>query len=88
MTTTHAEFLELAAAAIDFELSEAERQSLSAHLAGCIACRRRLAGLEADQRAIAQLPGYALAPAVAQRIRHDVRRRTHPAPSSIRMLAV
>ncbi len=88
MTTTHAEFLELAAAAIDFELSAAERESLAAHLAGCVACRRRLAGLQADQRAIAQLPRYSLAPAVAQQVRGDVRRRVRPARSPIRLLAV
>ena len=39
MTTIHDEFLELAAAAIDFELSESERIALGRHLDECAACR-------------------------------------------------
>ena len=88
MTNIHAEYLELAAAAIDFDLTDAERKSLGAHLADCIACRRRIAGLQADQRAIAQLPHYVLAPAVAQQVRSRVRRRVGPARSPMRLLAV
>ena len=64
MTTVHDDFLELAAASIDFELTETERASLAAHLADCVPCRRRVIALEADQRAIAQLPSFALAPRV------------------------
>ena len=78
MTDIHAEYLELAAAAIDFDLTEAERASLAAHLADCIACRRRIAGLQADQRAIAQLPRYVLAPAVTQQVRRRVQGRAGP----------
>ena len=58
MTTPHNAFLELAAAGIDFELSQAEREALAQHLDGCISCRRQVAGLYGDQRAIAQLPRY------------------------------
>ena len=88
MTDIHAEFLELAAAAIDFDLTDAERRSLAAHLADCVPCRRRIAGLQADQRAIGQLPHYVLAPAVAQQVRHRVGRRVGPARSPMRLLAV
>ena len=88
MTDIHAEYLELAAAAIDFDLTEAERASLAAHLADCIACRRRIAGLQADQRAIAQLPRYVLAPAVTQQVRRRVQGRAGPTRSPMRLLAV
>ena len=58
MTTHHDSYLELAAAGIDFELTQAEREALAQHLDGCDACRRRVAGLHDDQRALAQLPRY------------------------------
>jgi len=83
MTTTHDEYLELAAAGLDFELSQPEREALDGHLAGCIPCRRHLAGLQADQRAIAQMPVFVLSPAGAARVRKGsgqvVRRTTVPA---------
>lgn len=69
MTTIHDEFLELAAAGLDFELSQTEREALSGHLAGCIPCRRRHTGLQADQRAIAQMPVFVLSPAGEARVR-------------------
>jgi len=69
MTTLHDDYLELAAAGLDFELTQTERDSLDGHLAGCIPCRRRLAGLQADQRAIAQMPVFVLSPAGAARVR-------------------
>jgi hypothetical protein len=52
----HSRFLELAAISIDFELSRAEHQELEAHVASCASCRRDLAELRGDARAIAALP--------------------------------
>ena len=77
MTTVHDEFLELAAASIDFELSSEERAALAAHLAGCIQCRRQVMGLEADQSAIARLPAFALAPESVDQMRGRIH-RMHP----------
>ena len=68
MTPTHEEVLELAAAAIDFELSPAERSTLADHLRDCVACARRVTGMQADQRAIAQLPRYSLAQGRVDRV--------------------
>lgn len=87
MTTIHNEYLELAGAAIDFELSPAERDALAGHLAGCIPCRRRVAGLHADQRATAQLEPFVLAPAAAHQVRNRVRRRGGSTQPSLRLLA-
>ncbi len=89
MTTIHDQYLELAAAAIDFELSPAERADLAAHLAECTACRRRIAALEADQREIRRLPAFVLEPATAEAIRdRALGRRVRPAASSLRLLAI
>lgn len=88
MTTTHDDYLELAAAGLDFELSQTEREALDGHLAGCIPCRRRLAGLQADQRAIAQMPAFVLSPAGAARVRKgsgQVSRGTMPV---LRLVAI
>ena len=86
--TTHDDFLELAAAAIDFELSPSERAALDGHLAECVACRRRVVGLEADQRAIRALPKLELTPATAATIRGRVLSRRQPDRSTLRMLAI
>lgn len=88
MTTIHDEFLELAAAAIDFELTEVEREALAGHLAGCIPCRRRVTGLEADQRAVAQLPPFVLAPATVDQVRGRIQRTGRPARPPLRMVAI
>lgn len=44
----HERSLELAAAAIDFELTSAEATELAAHLSGCSTCSRTAAALRAD----------------------------------------
>jgi len=88
MTTIHDEFLELAAAAIDFELSESERIALGQHLDGCAACRRRVIGLNADQRAATALPLLQLSPATAAAIRARTVRRQPLPRSTLRMLAI
>lgn len=88
MTTIHDEYLELAAAEIDFELSQAERARLSGHLAGCSACRRRVSGIHADQRAIAQMPPFVLAQADVDRVSFRIRRRGGSTRSTLRLIAV
>ena len=88
MTTVHDEYLELAAAGIDFELSQAERDALAAHLATCVSCRRRVVGLHADQREIAQLPRLILAPAAVSHVRSRVRRSGRSTRPPLRLLAV
>ncbi len=87
MTTVHDEFLELAAAAIDFELSHDERAALEHHLADCSACRHRVAGFAADQTAIARLPRYALGPAAATAVRGRITRRSSGPRPTLRLLA-
>jgi hypothetical protein len=88
MTTVHDEFLELAAASIDFDLSATERAALAAHLADCIPCRRRVLGLEADQRAIAHMPAFAPTAASVDQVRRRIGRSGTPARPSLRLLAV
>jgi hypothetical protein len=88
MTTAHDEFLELAAASIDFELSATERASLAAHLAECIPCRRTVMALEADQRALAQLPSFVLAPESVDQVRGRIHRSGNPARPPLRLLAI
>jgi hypothetical protein len=87
MTTAHDEFLELAAAAIDFELSRDERAALEHHLADCSACRHRVAGFAADQTAIARLPRYVLGPATATAVRGRIARRSSTPRPTLRLLA-
>ncbi len=88
MTTTHDEYLELAAAGFDFHLSPAERTSLDTHLSGCIPCRRRVAALAADQRAIGQLPAYALSPAGVARVRKRSGTASRSSISAMRLIAI
>jgi hypothetical protein len=87
MTTAHDEFLELAAAAIDFELSRDERAALEHHLADCSACRQRVAGFAADQTAIARLPRYELGPVAAVAVRGRIARRSSTPRPTLRLLA-
>ncbi|MFL5675555.1 MAG: hypothetical protein ACJ779_11145 [Chloroflexota bacterium] len=88
MTTVHDEFLGLAAASIDFDLTPAEGAALATHLADCVPCRRQVKALEADQRAMAQLPTFALAPGSVDRMRGRIHRSDSPARPMLRLLAV
>jgi hypothetical protein len=88
MTNVHDEVLELAAAAIDFDLSPAERSVLDGHLAECASCRRRIAAFEADQRAMFALPRLVPAPSTSAAIRVRVVRRQRLPRSMIRTLAI
>ena len=51
----HDHALELAAAALDFPLSDDDRAALQAHLDGCDPCRTTVEGLRVDARRIADL---------------------------------
>ena len=88
MTSNNDEILDLAAAAIDFPLSATEHETLAGHLRDCIACARRVAGLQADQRAIAQLPRYSLTQARVDRVARRVGRGVAPSMSPLRLVAV
>ena len=55
--TSHERFLELAAAAIDFELEPEERAELDRHLAECDSCRRTAEAFRDDAATIAYGPG-------------------------------
>ena len=52
---SHDKAVQLAATALDFQLSGADRQALDAHLAGCAACRRTVAFLAQAARGIESL---------------------------------
>ena len=68
----HDRALDLAATAIDFDLSRAEASELNAHVATCPSCTRRVAGLRADahvlSRPLTLLPSPRVDAAVAAAI--------------------
>jgi hypothetical protein len=70
--TVHGRVLELAAGAIDIELTQAESAELDAHLAACPICARRATGMRADARILAQplslLPSAGVDAAIAAEI--------------------
>jgi hypothetical protein len=88
VTSTHDQILELAAAAIDFELSPLEQETLAGHLRECTTCPRRIAGLQADQRAIARLPRYSMSQARVDRVAQRVGRGGAAPASPLRLVAV
>ena len=89
MTTVHRRPLELAAAAVDFELSPFEREELDRHLAGCSSCRSRINGLRRDALAIEALQ---ILPVTAERSAGlraaTLARRDRSAWPAIRLVAV
>ncbi len=85
--TVHESSLELAAAAIDFDLEEAARLQLDRHLAECAACRRSAAALRADAVAIGSEAGPPLPPARSAAILAAIIRPPRRRPS-LRLLAV
>ena len=89
MTTVHRRPLELAAAAVDFELSRYERDELDRHLAGCSHCRSRIDGLRRDALAIETLPILPVTAARSARLRAaTLARRDRSAWAAIRLVAV
>ena len=83
----HERFLELAAAAIDFELSAAESADLARHLASCASCRRTAHALREEARLIAALPVRSVAVERSPRLlAAALRTRTRIAP--LRLVAI
>jgi hypothetical protein len=89
MTTMHRRPLELAAAALDFELSALERDELDRHLAGCSLCRARIAGLRRDAHTIDVLPLLPVSADQSARLRAaTLRLPQRPAASALRLVAI
>ena len=89
MMELHRRPLELAAAAVDFELSPRERAELDHHLAGCSLCRTRIEGLGRDARAIEVLPILPVTAAQSARLRAAaLRRPERPVASALRFVAI
>jgi hypothetical protein len=83
----HDEFLELAAAAIDFELSPDEAVRLDVHLSTCVPCRRRAMAMRHDAASSRQMAPFVLAPDRAQRIWRQVEHPRRTSMSAMRLLA-
>lgn len=85
--TTHEGFLELAAAAIDFELEPEERAELDRHLAECDSCRRTAAAYRDDAATIAYGPAPRLESAQSVAILAAALRPPRSGPP-VRLLAI
>lgn len=70
----HEGFLEMAAAAIDFDLDEYDRSELDRHMAGCDACRATATAFRGDAAAIASGARPRLSPARSAAILIDALR--------------
>jgi hypothetical protein len=84
---THDRWLELAATAIDFELSPRERDALAEHLSGCQLCSPQIEALRADARRIAVSWEARPSPATSSAILARVL-RTPSQPMALRMVAL
>ena len=86
--TPHDEFLELAAAAIDFELEPSEQNALDVHLAACTPCRRRVIALRHDARMARDSTPFVLAPERAQAIWQRIDQPRRVSAPTLRLIAV
>jgi len=59
-------YLELISASLDDEATDSEKVAVAQHVAGCTACRRRLAGQRALKHAVSRLAGRASPPEAVQ----------------------
>jgi hypothetical protein len=84
--TDHDEYLELAAAGLDFELSEEERARLDLHLRGCTSCRQRTTLLAADARAIGGAVPFQLSASSYERIATRLRSSDRPSIGTLRLV--
>lgn len=71
--TDHVRAQELAAAAIDFEIPDADRRELEAHLEGCSACQAHADGLRVDVRVLKELPRFDAPERVRRRVASEPR---------------
>lgn len=85
--TSHATFLELAAAALDFELSSNDRARLERHLAECAACARSASAYRPDGLLVASTKVPPLPERRAAQIL-DTAIRPEPGVSALRLLVV
>ena len=81
----HEGFLELAAAAIDFDLDEYDRAELDRHLAGCADCRRTAAAFPDDAAAIASAARPSLTPGRSVAILANILRPPKGSPGPRRL---
>ena len=81
----HEGFLELAAAAIDFDLDEYDRGELDRHLAGCADCRRTAAAFRDDAAAIASAARPSLTPGRSVAILANILRPPKGSPGPRRL---
>lgn len=88
MSRPHDAYLELAATAVDFELTPREQASLDEHLGGCPSCRRLAALIRADAHAIATLPAYVLPVHAYTRLSRRMRSTDTPSIGTLRLVIV
>ena len=84
----HEPYLELAATAVDFALSDEERSALERHLASCGSCRHRSAMFGADAQAIGEQPPFQLSAAGFDRINLRLRSRDRASLGTLRLVAI
>jgi len=68
---------------VDGELAEREIRAISEHLADCARCRDELDALQSCWNALAEVPGLAVSPDFAMRVRRRAQR-----PRRLRRLAI
>ena len=83
---THAEFLELAAAAIDFPLEPADRRRLDEHMAGCAACAQAVTSMRRDAVRLASIPVVPLSDRRQAAVLHAALRE--PSSPTLRLVAI
>ena len=86
--TTHESYLELAAVALDFDLSEAERSVLDEHLHSCGSCRQRASRMATDIPAGVGNQALHLSEAGYQRINERLRSSDRSPLGTLRLVAI
>jgi hypothetical protein len=76
--TDHDRAEELAATAVDFELTPDERAWLASHLEQCSQCRRATQAYRSDARSVERLPDVSAPRRVADRVAHAARQGSPP----------
>ena len=86
--TTHESYLELAAGALDFDLSDAERSVLDEHLRSCGSCRHRASRMATDIPASAGNQAFHLSEAGYHRINERLRSPGRSPLGTLRLVAI